>query len=828
MSIVIVKNSLDKPFGVLANDAITPFTIGTQTYQSIVNYVYSNLLPDSTFKTELMHMHPDSGLLVAFRESKKHLKKSIIQSALHTAIIEKIKQSPKFLEKLLQTGSSKIFYNSPNKYLGTAQDGSGDNLYGQLLEQTRNEIQVEKTNVKQKNNIYLSYVAEINLKKALKKHNLEKYLSKDGKRSIKMLVDALVGDYGNTTVYSTVPDLETVLTLHEKRNILDYKDPNSLIRVVRKNEIRHVLKKNVFDLRIKALQAFIDYTINKNIISVDQQSRLKEQLFEIPISKREDFATRILQLYAAKALPEEVRTHIKNFKSQWYFPSEQEIQDFEAEHVKLPDLQPENTETFDSYTVQINDVLSPLDESAELTISKSGGSNVGEANRRSAVKQHFTFKSISQFVAFELFFLQSGSKDVQRSYAQIKNVKSADLDSFIRMFEQDLFKEKKNKLLADAINYKLQLLDIKTLVYLTKQIKIKDEFNLDNTTEVYQKYKEKIVLPIRQIHSFEQFVYRDSFMHTILKEKIDFYFMILQNLVVHAHSKSYFNVSVDDLVEMSPFYGHIMIQDSSIPNASFPSYLKEQQSKYNLSTKSLLQVWTIIFNSLKQSETIVGAHTYDIRYKGLFTWSKYLLGKKINHLKHFDIMQTHEENLFLTTTIAILSTLAHVNLKFDTITSKPFLDVNDLNTVFHLCLGKSRKNIYTKSTFDVSRFFGEETVPDERPTTPADLEIYEEHPIQLQAPAFVDDDLEDPENVNVEFGDDDQELGEEEFDGFNLEDRQRFDAFVEAYFGSHRVWLKVHDFDILVQKLLASNTASSVKRQNVNFFMSGFVVPSLN
>ena len=66
MSIAIVKNSLDKPFGVLANDAITPFTIGTQTYQSIVNYVYSNLLPDSTFKTELLHMHPDSGLLVAF------------------------------------------------------------------------------------------------------------------------------------------------------------------------------------------------------------------------------------------------------------------------------------------------------------------------------------------------------------------------------------------------------------------------------------------------------------------------------------------------------------------------------------------------------------------------------------------------------------------------------------------------------------------------------------------------------------------------------------------------------------------------------------------
>src|SRR5574343_211046 len=115
MSIAILKNSLDKPFGVLANDAITPFTIGTQTYQSIVNYVYSNLLPDSTFKTELLHMHPDSGLLVAFRESKKHLKKSIIQSALHTAIIEKIKQSPEFLEKLLQTGSSKIFYNSRNK-----------------------------------------------------------------------------------------------------------------------------------------------------------------------------------------------------------------------------------------------------------------------------------------------------------------------------------------------------------------------------------------------------------------------------------------------------------------------------------------------------------------------------------------------------------------------------------------------------------------------------------------------------------------------------------------------------------------------------------------
>ena len=99
---------------------------------------------------------------------------------------------------------------------------------------------------------------------------------------------------------------------------------------------------------------------------------------------------------------------------------------------------------------------------------------------------------------------------------------------FIRMVDQgSLLKE---TLLEDAINYKLQLSDIKTLVYLTKQLKIKDEFDLQNTTDLYQKYKSKLILPIRQIASFEEFVYRDRFMHAVLKEKVDFYFMILQNL----------------------------------------------------------------------------------------------------------------------------------------------------------------------------------------------------------------------------------------------------------------------------------------------------------
>lgn len=769
MSSIIVRNSLDKPFGKLANDAILPFRSNSHTYLSVVNYVYANLLPESTFKEELSQTLPKN-VLSTFKEVRQHLKKSTIQSAAHLSILEKAKQNNEFYKKLMDTEAFKIVYYSPNNFLGIGRAKTGDNIYGQALEQVRNELQIEQHKAKEKDNIYLSYIAELNLKKALRKHNLEKYISKDKKRSMRRLVDSLVQDYGKTEVYSHAPDLETILTLHEKRNIVNYTDPNALIRIIRKKEVKNVLKRNLFDLKVVALQAFVDYTISKNVTMSEDKTALKDQLFDILVSKREEFSNRILDLYSAKALPEEVKEKIKKFKALWYFPSEKDIKFFETENIRLPELansgkfEPQN-EIFKVYVD--NDILSPLDESSVVVIN------------------NLKFKSISHYMAYELNKLH-GQTNPKKLYERIKNVRMVDLDQFNKMLEKDALTTTKNELLENAISIKLQEYHIKNLLFSVKNLEFEDIFDLNKTEDLYNKYKDKIVLKIHKIPSFEKFVEKDPFLMDVIKDKIDFYFMVLDNLMVHTKSKHKLNVTYDQLVGMSPFYSFIMFNDSTIPKTRIPEYLVQKNRQYGLTNHSLLQIWSIIFNGIKQAEKIVGINSYDIRYKSLLIWSKYFLSQPNHNLKTFDVMQTRQEDIILMVLLSILTKLKEVNLRFNS----PSINIQDLQTAIYMCLGKVRT--YKQEFEYVTENLEYE---DEIDHNIDDIEVYDDN---------------DPED---------------NFEGFNLSARKKFEAFLTTYFAPLKNELDLNNMEEAVYKILNSKIPTSLKHQNLNFFSSGFKVP---
>lgn len=774
MPVVTIRNSLDKPFGKLANDAILPFKVDSRTYSSVVNYVYANLLPESTFKEELSHSSPKN-ILKTFEDVRKHLKQSTIQRAAHLAISEKAKQNEVFFRNLMDTGNFKILYYSQNAYLGIGRTKDGENIYGQALEQHRNEIRNEQSKAKEKDNVYLTYVAEINLKKFFRKHSLEKYISKDKKRSIRRLVDALVHDYGRTEVYSNVPDIATVLTLHEKRNIITYTDPNSLIRIIRKNEVRNVLKKNLFELKNIALHSFVDYIISKNVTLSEDRMALKDQMSDILPSKREEFANRILDLYSAKALADEVREKIKKYKTQWYFPTDKDIEFFETESVKLPEL---TTPTYDnnSFKVYYTDILSPLDESSILVVN------------------NFEFKSISHYIAFELNKLH-GQMTPEKLYKRMKHIKIEDLEPYNKMIEKDFFTTTKDKLLEDAIGIKRQENHIKNLLFCLyfEKIEVEDSFNLEKTEDLYNKYKDRTNLSIQKIPSFEKFIEKDRFVLDVIKDKADFYFMILDNLMVHSKSKNKLQTTYDQLVEMSPFHSYIMFTDSTVPQTRIPDYLIQKNKDYGLNNHSLLQIWSIIFNGMKQCEKIIGKNDYDIRYKSLLIWSKYFLSQPDNKLKTFQVMQSRQEDTVLVALLSILSKLKEVNLEFNS----PAINNQDLQTAIHLCLNKVRVYKHELAQLervdDIDLEFEEETTE----LNPYEVEVYDE----------------DEEDQN--------------FEGFNMHSRMKFEVFLTTYFKPLKNELDLKSMEDAVYKILNSKISLASKHQNLNFFISGFKTPSL-
>lgn len=775
---VIIRNSLDKPFGKLANDAILPFKVGTRVYSSVVNYVYANLLPESTFKEELSHTLPKD-ILQNFDEIRKHLKKSTIQSAASLAITEKAKQNEIFAQKLMDTDNLKIIYYSQNNYLGVGRKKDGENIYGQVLEKHRNEMQIEQHKIEQKDDIYMSYIAEINLKKAFRKHNLEKYISKDKKRSIKKLVDALVREYGKTEVYFNAPDIDTILILHEKRNIHSYTDPNSLIRVIRKNEVRNVLKKNLFELKNVSLETFVDYIVSRNVTISEDKTVLKNQTFDILPSKREEFVNRILDLYSAKALPDEVRDKIKKFKSLWYFPSDKDIEFFETENIKLPELASLTTtyeEKKNTIKIFYDDILSPLNENSILIIN------------------NLKFKSISHYIAFELNKLY-GQMDPNKLYLRMKDLKTEDLEKYNKMVEKDVFTTTKNKLLEDAINIKHRENNIKNLLFSLfsfKNLEFEDSFNLEKTNELYNKYKDKINLTIHKIPSFEKFVEKDKFLTDIIKDKIDFYFMILDNLMVHVKSKHTFKITYDDLVKVSPFYSHLE-RDESNTLVKIPEYLIHKNKQYNLNTYSLKQIWSIVFNGMKQSEKIIGKEEYDIRYKSLLIWSKYFLGQSNKNLKTLEVMQSRQEDVVLVTLLSILSKLKEVNLNLRLESFS--IDNQDLQTATSLCLGKVRVYKHNFEKVEENLEFEEEN----------ERELYDEE---------------------IEIYDEDEDEDDQNFEGFNLQSRMKFDVFLTTYFKPLKNKLDFKKMEDAVYKILNSKIPTSLKHQNLNFFVSSFKTPS--
>jgi hypothetical protein len=380
--------------------------------------------------------------------------------------------------------------------------------------------------------------------------------------------------------------------------------------------------------------------------------------------------------------------------------------------------------------------------------------------------------------------------DPAKLYVRIKDVKTTDLDQFNKMIEKDVFTTTKNKLLEDAINIKLQEYHIKNLVFSLEGLEFEDAFDLEKTEEFYNKYRDKIVLKIHKIPSFEKFVEKDPFLIDVVKDKVDFYFMILDNLMVHTKSKHKLHVVYDDLVQLSPFYSFIMLNDSNVPKTRIPEYLIQKNKQYGLSNHSLLQVWSIIYNGMKMSEKIVGENDYDIRYKGLLIWSKYFLGKSNHNLKTMELMQSRQEDTVLMVLLAILSKLKEVNLKFNS----PTINTQDLQTAIHLCLGKVRlyKHEYEKVEEDLE--FEEEIEQN-----PYEVEVY------------------------------DEDYGQEEdnFEGFNLSSRKRFEAFLATYFEPLKNELDLAKMEDAVYKILNSKIPITLKHQNLNFFVSGFKTPQL-
>jgi hypothetical protein len=366
--------------------------------------------------------------------------------------------------------------------------------------------------------------------------------------------------------------------------------------------------------------------------------------------------------------------------------------------------------------------------------------------------------------------------------------------------ETDAMNTTKNELLEKAISIKATNYDIKNLLFSIQKLTVEDNYNLDETQELYRKYKDTNVLKIHTVPSFEQLVAKDRFVMAIAKEKINFYFTNLDNLMVHVKSKFKLNVTYDELVELSPFNTFTLTKVS--PRTRAPEYLYEVNKQYGLTNASLLLVWSIVYGSLHMSSMFVGPFGMDIRYKSLMIWAKQLLSTRDPELKTFGVMQSRQEDYVLVVLMAILTKLKEVNLKFGI----PSMDNQDLATAVALLSGKVRQ-FKQQVDLDVQEDYQTEEVVER---VQEENDYYDEDETELR----LDEDV-------PEYDEDD------EFEGFDNAGKQMFEAFLVTHFRPLMCDLQLDKVEECVNKIMFSKLPLSEKHQNFNFFLSGYVLPSM-
>ena len=133
-----INNPYQKLFGPLSNSYIFPFRINGEKYESIVHYIYSNMLLPGNDRVLLKNQKSPKDVLSLYKELYVKNNEKIVQKYLDIAIDFLIKNNPEFKNNLLKTGNSRLIYKSNDPLLGGEK-----NILGLSYERFRYNITKE-------------------------------------------------------------------------------------------------------------------------------------------------------------------------------------------------------------------------------------------------------------------------------------------------------------------------------------------------------------------------------------------------------------------------------------------------------------------------------------------------------------------------------------------------------------------------------------------------------------------------------------------------------------------------------------------------------------
>ena len=364
-----IFNPKEKPFGQLSNNFKYYMELDSKLWNTVTDYIYANLLSTTAGKEAVR------GSAVAFKhqnidmednDDKKYLsyaqktyikwekkeEQSTVLKSLNTGLDIMLQNRPETAELLINTGNAPIYYVRSNPFLGTGDDGSGDNNYGKMLMQKRHELMLksiqkkkETENEEKQQNIYKTYIVYEALLNAIKEGNdLYQFLD----LTISQMLDELKETY--PSFFYKMPNREAVIDLvyrQQPQYILKYSEyPNNMILEIRKQNLEKLRERQIKKRNEIVFDMYADYLLAKHYKTIDKSeySKAKQQEFSnISWQDKNILEKRLYTCYKKGKLSERLSNSIDEIIENINIPTENEVKIAKnMEIIYQPKLNPEN------------------------------------------------------------------------------------------------------------------------------------------------------------------------------------------------------------------------------------------------------------------------------------------------------------------------------------------------------------------------------------------------------------------------------------------------------------------------------------------------------
>lgn len=435
-----IKSNDDIPYGVLTlqkNEII----IEGKKWKTPCHFILSHMFPEGMIRESVRQaLVPD-----LYRVYKNACDKIILQTvgfAIHEYLKVKSSQS-KFINDLLQTGDRKLY-----------SDIFPKNVYGKYLEQLRFQHQVKNdvdplVGDRSNDPVFYMYLAERALKELLLENNLQEFVDQKFMR-MSDLLRYLEKKYGKERIFRKAPDRSTILQIHKQRNVDFTTNPTTLIKLVRRQNIRKCYDINLSKIKYIIFECFINSVKHLHPAkSFERDECIQREKETLPTEKVRIFIQRTWLLYNDNAFSESLMNTIRRKISNVYIPSEEEIHAYETDVFPLypgherEELKLQNHEDVKSeiFNIPKSSLLSPYAVDYCMI-------------------QHFNFPTLIHYVTFKCIMSEKPDLEAQVVFKKLSLVKTEELLSIL----DDWVKRNRNEKLTSIVR--------KTLIHFLKDDEI--------------------------------------------------------------------------------------------------------------------------------------------------------------------------------------------------------------------------------------------------------------------------------------------------------------------------------------------------------------------